>query len=61
MCVKHQNDLGESIESIIKIRSDRGKEFENFKLNSFCDNLGIQFDFSIPETLNRIELLRERT
>lgn len=33
---------------ITGIRSDHGKKFENAKFNEFCNDLGINYDFSMP-------------
>ena len=43
-----QNEKGYSISSI---RSDHGKEFENFGFNEFCGENGISHNFSAPRTL----------
>lgn len=47
--IKLQNKKLESIGTIIKIISDHGKEFKNLEFNSFCDDMGIQHDFSTPK------------
>ena len=36
--------------SIVKIRSDHGKEFENARFDSFCEKNGIKKEFSAPKT-----------
>ena len=43
-----QNEKGVSI---VKIRSDCGKEFENTRFDSFCERNGIKKEFSAPKTL----------
>ena len=35
---------------IVKIRSDHGKEFENAKFDTFCNEHGIKKEFSAPKT-----------
>ena len=35
---------------IARIRSDYGREFENTKLATFCNNHGIHQEFSLPKT-----------
>ena len=42
-----QNEKGVPI---VKIRSDHGKEFENAKFEAFCNEHGIQKEFSTPKT-----------
>ena len=44
---KLQNEKGHDI---ICIRSDHGGEFENHAFESFCNNLGIEHQFSSPRT-----------
>ena len=46
--------------NIISIRSDHGGEFENKYFELFCDENGIEHNFSAPRTLNKMELLREK-
>ena len=36
--------------SIVKIRSDHGKEFENARFEWFCEKNGIKKEFSSPKT-----------
>ena len=36
--------------SIVKIRSNHGKEFENARFDSFCGKNGIKKEFSAPKT-----------
>lgn len=43
-------EKGSSIRRIVKISSDHGKEFENYEFKSFCENMGIQHEFSTPKT-----------
>ena len=38
---------------IVKIRSEHGKEFENEKFESFCNEHGIKKEFSAPKTLQQ--------
>ena len=47
LCKRLQNENGVSI---IKIRSDHGKEFENARFDSFCEKNGIKKEFSAPKT-----------
>ena len=47
LCKRLQNEKGVPI---IKIRSDHGKEFENAKLESFCNEHRIKKEFSAPKT-----------
>ena len=47
LCKRLQNEKGVSI---VKIRSDRGKEFENARFDSFCEKNGIKKEFSVPKT-----------
>ena len=44
---KIQNQKGTTI---IKIRSDHGKEFENTGVEEYCDSKGIDHNFSAPRT-----------
>ena len=46
-CKKTQNEKGTTI---VSIRSDHGKEFENQYFESFCDENGISHNFSCPRT-----------
>ena len=46
-CERLQNEKGVSI---IKIRSDHGKEFENTRFESFCEKNWIKKEFSAPKT-----------
>ena len=48
LCKRLQNEKGVSI---VKIRSDYGKEFENTRFDSFCERNGIKKEFSAPKTL----------
>ena len=34
----------------MKIRSDHGKEFENVKFETFCNENGIKKEFNAPKT-----------
>ena len=36
--------------SIVKIRSDHGKKFENARFDSFCEKNGIKKEFSARKT-----------
>ncbi|KAH9679831.1 hypothetical protein KPL71_026290 [Citrus sinensis] len=47
LCKKLQN---EKEHGIVCIRSDHGGEFENHAFESFCNNLGIEHQFSSPRT-----------
>ncbi|KAH9791908.1 hypothetical protein KPL71_003919 [Citrus sinensis] len=47
LCKKLQNEKGHGI---VCIRSDHGGEFENHAFESFCNNLGIEHQFSSPRT-----------
>ncbi|XP_050280392.1 uncharacterized protein LOC126721396 [Quercus robur] len=47
LCKRLQNEKGVSI---VKIRSDHGKEFENSRFDSFCEKNGIKKEFSAPKT-----------
>ena len=47
LCKRLQNEKGVPI---VKIRSDHGKEFENAKFEAFCNEHGIQEEFSTPKT-----------
>ena len=47
LCKRLQNKKGASI---VKIRSDHGKELENARFESFCEKNGIKKDFSAPKT-----------
>ena len=47
LCKKLQNKKGVPI---IKIRSDHGKEFENAKFETFCNENEIKKEFPTPKT-----------
>ena len=47
LCKRLQNEKGVPI---FKIRSDHGKEFENARFESFCEENGIKNEFSAPKT-----------
>ena len=47
LCKRLQNKKGVPI---VKIRSDHGKEFENARFKSFCEENGIKKEFSTPKT-----------
>ena len=47
LCKRLQNEKGVTI---VKIRSDHGKEFENARFKSFCKKNGIKKEFSAPKT-----------
>ncbi|WP_251363026.1 DDE-type integrase/transposase/recombinase, partial [Escherichia coli] len=46
----HRKVQNESGLQIISIRSDHGREFENQQFSDFCDNFGINHNFSAPRT-----------
>ena len=46
---------------VATIRSDNGIEFKNSMVREFCESKGISQTFSAPRTLNKMELLKERT
>ena len=47
LCKKLQN---KKRVPIVKIKSDHGKEFENAKFETFCNEHGIKKEFSAPQT-----------
>ena len=47
LCKKLQNDKGAPI---VKMRSDRGKEFENARFESFWAKNGIEREFLAPKS-----------
>ena len=47
LCKRLQNEKGVSI---VKIRCNHGKEFENARFDSFCEKNGIKKEFSTPKT-----------
>ena len=47
LCKRLQNEKGVSI---VKIKSDHGKEFENARFDSFCEKNGIKKEFLAPKT-----------
>ena len=47
LCKRLQNENGVSI---VKIRSDHGKEFKNARFDSFCKKNGIKNEFLAPKT-----------
>ena len=47
LCKRLQN---EKTVPIVKIRSDHGKEFENARIESFCENNGIKKEFLAPKS-----------
>ena len=47
LCKRLQNEKGVSI---VKIRSDHGKEFENARFDFFCEKNGIKKEFLAPKT-----------
>ena len=47
LCKKLQNEKGVPI---VKIRNDHGKEFENAKFETFCNEHDIKKEFSAPKT-----------
>ena len=48
-----QNKLNSKI---ISIRSDHGGEFENHLFEKYCDEFGIEHNFSAPELHNKMAL-----
>ena len=50
LCKKIKNEKGHSIACI---RSDHGGEFENHAFENFCNNLGIEYQFSSLRTLQQ--------
>ena len=50
LCKRIQNEKGYTISSI---RSDRGKEFVNKNIETFCDENGFIHNFSAPRTLQQ--------
>ena len=50
LCKRLQNEKGVSI---VKIRSDHGKVFQNARFESFCEKNGIKKEFSVPKTLQQ--------
>ena len=51
LCTRLQNEKSLKID---QIRSDRGKEFENSYMESFCTRLGISQEFSASLLLNKM-------
>ena len=47
LCKRLQNEKGVSI---VKIKSDHGKEFKNAKFEVFCNEHDIKKEFSAPKT-----------
>ncbi|TYK06552.1 F5J5.1 [Cucumis melo var. makuwa] len=45
LCLSLQHEQGKSI---IRIRNDHGKEFENEELDNFCEVEGIHHEYSAP-------------
>ncbi|KAG9459211.1 hypothetical protein H6P81_003719 [Aristolochia fimbriata] len=50
LCSKVIMEKGETIQKIMRLRSDHGKEFENKDFAEFCDKRGIHHEFSAPKT-----------
>ena len=50
LCKRLQNEKVGGGVSIVKIRSDHGKEFKNARFDSFCEKNGIKKEFSAPKT-----------
>ena len=53
--IKHLKSLFNRIQveigyPIVRIRSDRGKKFDNVDVDLFCDSKGIKHEFSHPRT-----------
>ncbi|XP_068323079.1 uncharacterized protein [Pyrus communis] len=47
---KIQNDRVNSNDRVVKLRTDHGTEFENISFSKFCDEKGIDHNFSAPIT-----------
>ena len=45
---------------IVKIRSDHGKEFENAKFESFCNENGMKNEFSAPKTPQQNRVVKRK-
>ena len=56
-CKKVQNEKGLNI---VTIQSDHGGEFENHKMNKFCEGNGIEHTFSTPKTLQQNEVVERK-
>ena len=50
LCRRVQQEKGENIGKVIRLRSDHGREFENISFANFCDEEGIAHEFSAPIT-----------
>ena len=55
--LKIQNEKGYPIE---RIRSDRGREFDNSDFLEFCHSLGIKHEFSAPRTPKKNRVVERR-
>lgn len=40
----------EKYQTINRIQSDHGREFDNHKFSSWCEELGVKHEFSAPKT-----------
>ena len=45
---------------IIRIRSDRGREFNNVDVDIFCESNGIKYEFSTPRTAQQNEVAERK-
>ncbi len=52
-----QNEKGVPI---VSLRSDHGREFENYEFENFCDENGVKQEFSTPRTPQQNGLVKER-
>ena len=57
LCKRLQNEKGVPI---TKIRIDHGKEFENARFESFCEENGIKKEFSAPKTPQQNEVVERK-
>ena len=46
---------------IVKIRSDNGTEFKNMKIEEWCDEEGVNHEFSVTYTPQQDGVVEERT
>ena len=60
LCLKLKNEKNCNIGRIIRIRSDRGKEFKNSIFSDFCDKFGISYEFSSPKTLQQNSVVERK-
>ena len=57
LCKRLQNEKGVSI---VKIRSDHGKEFENAQFDSFYKDNGIKKEFLAPKTSQQNRVVKRK-